>query len=596
MTKRAREIKRWVSCGVYITFFVFLFLDPFWSLEYRAQDFAFQRPGLTHPDIVVVGIDERTLFELGPFHQWSRTGIAQAIEILNRYEDARPAVIAVDVLFTETGLDAHADAALVDAVAGADNIVLASLLEFGLDHDGLTLGVMPVNHQRPFPDLLPHVRYGMINGIFDRDGFVRHAFLRQEFEGEQVFSLPVEVAMMFTGNTPDEFVMQNYTTYIRYTGLPGIPVGDFFQLSFSDIFQADFDPAFWADTIIMIGPYTTGMMDHYPVPIDHEIAMYGVEILANIVQVILDGAYKVDAPEHLAFAVVLLAIALATLLSTKLDIRIAFLAIAATGVGYFFLARLIFSLGYLLPVLAPIVALGAVFLYQLVYEYLLGVMEKGRLRATLGKYVDPKLVNLLIESGEADSNEVGQKKHVAVLFVDVRGFTPMTEKLRETPEQVVEILNEYLELTSSAVFSNGGSVDKFIGDATMALFNGFVPLEDYVYKAVKAAWDMVEGAQTVNDSIKKRLGVEIGFGVGVHCGEAIVGNLGPSFRKDYTAIGDVVNTAARLESNAKKSQILISTDVYDLLKDRIMVESVGEIALKGKSLPMQLFALTGVLT
>jgi len=145
---------------------------------------------------------------------------------------------------------------------------------------------------------------------------------------------------------------------------------------------------------------------------------------------------------------------------------------------------------------------------------------------------------------------VGSKKHIAVMFVDVRGFTPMTEGFRDTPELIVETLNEYLELTAGAVFGNGGSVDKFIGDATMALFNGFVPLDDYIYKAVKAADDMVQGAAELNASIKERYGIDIGFGVGIHCGEALVGNLGPSFRKDYTAIGDTVNTAARLESNA----------------------------------------------
>jgi class 3 adenylate cyclase len=170
----------------------------------------------------------------------------------------------------------------------------------------------------------------------------------------------------------------------------------------------------------------------------------------------------------------------------------------------------------------------------------------------------------------------------------------MTERLRETPEKIVETLNNYLELTSKSVFNNGGSVDKFIGDATMALFNGFVPLEDYIYKAVKAAWDMVQGAGAVNELIREKHGIDIGFGVGVHCGEAIVGNLGPSFRKDYTAIGDTVNTAARLESNAKRSQVLISRDVYDLLGDRIKAESIGEIPLKGKSVPLEVFALAGV--
>ena len=171
----------------------------------------------------------------------------------------------------------------------------------------------------------------------------------------------------------------------------------------------------------------------------------------------------------------------------------------------------------------------------------------------------------------------------------------MTENLRDTPELIVRTLNEYLELTSTAVFNNGGSVDKFIGDATMALFNGFVPLDDYVYKAVRSAWEMTQGAEQLNRSLKERFGVDLSFGIGIHCGEAIVGNLGPSFRKDYTAIGDTVNTAARLESNAKPSEVLISRDVYELLGDRIEAKSKGEIQLKGKTEPIEVFSLTNLI-
>jgi adenylate cyclase len=285
----------------------------------------------------------------------------------------------------------------------------------------------------------------------------------------------------------------------------------------------------------------------------------------------------------------------AMLVGEFLDIRIALGILAVAAVGYFFGAIYFFRELYLvLPLFVPLVAVGIVAVYQLIYGYVLQAVEKSKLRNTFKKYVDPKLVDSLVDSGEADNDGAGMKKHIAVVFVDVRGFTPMTESLRDTPELIVETLNEYLELTSTSVFNNGGSVDKFIGDATMALFNGFVPQEDYVFKAVKAAWDMVLGAGAVNESIKKKYGIDIGFGVGVHCGEAIVGNLGPSFRKDYTAIGDTVNTAARLESNAKKSQVLISRDVYDLLGDRITAESIGEIPLKGKSVPLEIFSLTGV--
>ena len=175
----------------------------------------------------------------------------------------------------------------------------------------------------------------------------------------------------------------------------------------------------------------------------------------------------------------------------------------------------------------------------------------------------------------------GENRHVAVLFIDIRGFTTMSESLE--PEQVVEILNEYLDLTTKAVFHQQGTVDKFIGDAVMAVFNAPLDLDDYCFRAVSAAWEMKQNADILTAKFEERFGTPIVFGIGVNCGNAVVGNIGCDFRMDYTAIGDTVNTAARLESNAKSGQILISEQVYEAVKDRVTVTPIGEIPLKGKS-------------
>ena len=175
----------------------------------------------------------------------------------------------------------------------------------------------------------------------------------------------------------------------------------------------------------------------------------------------------------------------------------------------------------------------------------------------------------------------GENRHIAVLFVDIRGFTTMSESLK--PEEVVEILNEYLGLTTQAIFDNGGTLDKFVGDATMAVFNAPFDLDDYIFRAVATAWDMRAGADRIAEKFRERYGKSVSFGIGINCGNAVVGNIGCDFRMDYTAIGDTVNTAARLESNAKPGQILISKEVYEAVKDRVAVTPIGEIPLKGKS-------------
>ena len=595
----ARTVKKVVSLGIIMLLLLFFayFNIASW-LEYRVQDTVFQEAGLLHPDIAVIGIDAEALDMFGSF-PWPRSVFAEAIDILNTYDDWRPAVIGIDVLFVEySRFHPEGDYALADALYRAGNVVLASELEIGTDTEALILEPTILAHLKPNSIILPYAEHGLINAIRDRDGVIRNAFLWERHESEQLFSFPVVISMMYLDITePVDFIRENPYMFIRYSGYPGIGGrrGDFFWYSFAQIFDPDFDPGALAGMIVLIGPYAVGMMDHHDVPILRGAPMYGVEIHANVIQQILDEAFFLYAPEWVGVLVIVLTLLIGMVLGEFLDFRIMLIYSIAVGLVYFFGVQYIFSNHYyVLPVLTPPLVLGVATIYQLIYGYSLNAVEKGRLRSTFMKYVDPKLVDKLVESRGADSDAVGSKKDIAVLFVDVRGFTPMTERLKDTPEVIVDTLNKYLELTSASVFNNGGSVDKFVGDATMALFNGFMSQDDYIYMAVKAAWDMVLGAAAVNEQIKQRYGLDIGFGVGVHCGSAIVGNLGPSFRKDYTAIGDTVNTAARIESSAKPSQVLISRDVYESLGERITAVSVGKVTLKGKSEPIELFELTGV--
>jgi len=591
-----KTAKKWVSFGVVGLFLVLFVWNPLWMLEYRLQDSVYQRPGIPYPNIIVIGIDERALYE---FHQWpfSRHVWADAVNFLNTYEDARPAVIALDILFTEPGWDPYADAALVEAVAQGGNVVLASLVDTGFDVYNLTLDIVLTEYLQSFPGLRPHGTHGVVNGMRDRDGIVRNAPLRLAFGGQMLYTFPLAAAMMYTGLDAHQLIGSaapdgHHYTAIRYTGMPG----EFIWFSVSDLFDGSIDPIMFAGAIVLIGPAALGMTDSYPVPITHADPMHGVEIHANVLQMILEGDFKQRLPDALNVLLLLVILTAAMLSGEFLNIRYNLILFLAMGTGYIFGARFIYQQGLILPLLGPLLTLAVIFLYQLAYGYILEIIEKARMRSTFKKYVDPGLVDKLIESKEADGDEVGRKKHIAVLFVDVRGFTPMTEALQDTPELMVEILNSYLDLTASSIFNNGGSVDKFIGDATMGLFNGFVPLDDYVYKAALAAWDMVTGAEALNIRIKEKTGIDLGFGIGIHCGDAIVGNLGPSFRKDYTAIGDVVNTASRLESNAGRSQVLISREVYNMVKDRMDTQFLGEITLKGKKEPMETFCITGLKT
>lgn len=170
----------------------------------------------------------------------------------------------------------------------------------------------------------------------------------------------------------------------------------------------------------------------------------------------------------------------------------------------------------------------------------------------------------------------------------------MSEHLE--PERVVEILNEYLTLTTRCIMANHGTLDKFVGDCTMAFWNAPLPQEDYTMLACRAAMDMVEGAIPLVERLQQEYGHTVSFGIGVHTGPAVIGNIGAPMRMDYTAIGDTVNTAARLEANAPAGTIYISRAVADALEGRIRATPLKDAPqLKGKAAGFEILTLDAVL-
>ena len=242
---------------------------------------------------------------------------------------------------------------------------------------------------------------------------------------------------------------------------------------------------------------------------------------------------------------------------------------------------MLFTLGIEVAPVYPILCMLVIYAVKLILGYVLESIKKQKVINAFKKYVAPQVVDELAKKGDFSIALGGEKRQVAVLFVDIRGFTPMSEGLM--PEEVVEILNEYLRLTTNAIFQNKGTLDKFIGDATMAIFNAPFDLDDYVFRAVCTAMDIAKESDALDAKLQERFGRSVSFGIGVHCGEAVVGTIGCEHRMDFTAIGDTVNTAARLESNAARGQILISKEVYEQVKDRVDANEIGAIPLKGKS-------------
>ena len=212
--------------------------------------------------------------------------------------------------------------------------------------------------------------------------------------------------------------------------------------------------------------------------------------------------------------------------------------------------------------------------------------------STLKKYVSPEIAKLITRE-EFDNSEQGAKKIITVLFSDIRGFTPMSEKM--DPKEISHLLNEYFNEMTRVIFKNKGTIDKFIGDAIMVLFGAPVELEDAPLRAIKTAIEMRSELEKLKNKWKEDGSASIDVGIGINTGEAFVGTLGSDIHKEYTALGDTVNTAARFESKAQKGQILISESTLRAVRKHIKFNELEPIMLKGKSKPHEVFEVISLI-
>jgi adenylate cyclase len=228
------------------------------------------------------------------------------------------------------------------------------------------------------------------------------------------------------------------------------------------------------------------------------------------------------------------------------------------------------------------------FLGQSLEEYDARIKKEVAIRSDLSRYLTPELVEAIIQR-RANLNLGGKRQQVTVLFADVVSFTPLAES--HSPEKIVALLNELFTILTGIIFRNQGMIDKFIGDCVMALFGAPEPHADAPINAVKTAREMIRWLEVGNKKWKKEYQLTLQLAIAIHCGEVIIGNVGSEKRMEFTAIGDVVNTTARLEKIAQANQILISGAVNQHLKnqDNIKIKPFGRFELRGKNQEVDVF-------
>ena len=566
-------------------------------VDKSAEDLLYHRPGQIDAKIKIIKIDDRTMNRLGEFASWERDIYADLVEILCVSEEIRPAVIGFDVLFSEEK-NAEADARFAEACMEQGNVVTGFSYVFGRKIFEDAFGELHENKMSVEEKVLPYAslgkatKQGFVNALMDEDdSIIRSSFLHFE-EGDgtvtESFSSAVYAAYMEYLGKDAVYPTDKSSMTFRYSGKPG----DYENLSLVDVLDGNIPPEAFNGCIVLVGAYAPGFMDAYFVPVDRSAQMYGVEIHANVIQALLEQKTLTRLPVTAEGIITALIVIALVLLCERLSVGKVVLVCCAAVLIKIVAGFILFRCGYSGNVLIFPVMTVAVGIYNIALQYYRARKAKQSIEKAFRKYVAPQVVKEIAKSGNYELKLGGENREIAVLFVDIRGFTALSEQL--LPEQVVDILNGYLALTTESVFRHGGTLDKFVGDATMAVFNAPFDTEDYVYKAVLTAWDIVRGGGRIEKEYFKRYGQHVGFGVGINCGPAVVGNIGCDFRMDYTAIGDTVNTAARLEANAPRDTVYISERVYEQVKDRITAEEVGAIPLKGKAEGVFVYAVTGV--
>ena len=571
----------------------------FYEMDNRLSDALYQERRGTDARIAIVGIDQRSLEALGPFGTWDRRILAQTVSYLNQ-GDIRPAVIGLDVLLAgETGTEG--DLLLAEAAGTGENVVTAAAGTFGSSlvtaEDGtFYLDDFTVkSFDEPYKALRDVTAQGHINAMYDKDGILRHQLLELGLPDGRVFpSFALTIARKYiqqeegreAGLPPAD---SRGFWYLNYSGLPE----DYSEfISIVDLLEENIPPEYFADRIVLIGPYAAGLGDQYITSADRGEPMYGVEIQANAIHALLEGDYKEEPGAGVQLAVLFLVLAAAGAWFKSSGLAGGGAVWLAGSFAYVIIAKAAYEKGMVLHILWIPLGLTLFFGASVMIHYGKAVLEKQRVTATFKRYVAPEIVDEILRQGTQSLELGGKLTQLAVLFVDIRGFTSMSEALE--PGQVVEVLNSYLTLVSSSIKNHGGTLDKFIGDAAMAFWGAPLAQEDYVMKAVLAALDMAKEADRLGDQLEACFGRRLTFGTGIHTGPAVVGNVGAPDRMDYTAIGDTVNTASRLESNAPGGKIYISAAVANALEGRINAKAIGSIRLKGKAGEFQVLELEGL--
>lgn len=580
---------------------------------------AYAPPAPVHEDVVVLGIDDASLETRSAFDEdvaaspalqamqqgypWSRRVYADAADKLLA---AGASCVILDLILPGPSTAApDDDLLLADAVKRhGGRLILGAAFSETISSTGDTIPTL----QFPWSGILPEPQsqspsLGYVNYWPDMDGVVRRARyvwslgLEAGLPESDHPLIPSIITAALRQHTPDRPVpVEEQAIRFSYpTAYPPLSVHEIFV---PDLWTANFSNGeIFKNKVILIGPAAPHMQDYHATPVGR---LLGVQVHAQVLGSTLHEAFVTQAPGWLTplliVALALAAGAMVCFLRRPFTVVLILLGLAAAG-GLF--AALIFDqFSIHIPAFTPPLSFLLSGLIGLGYDFRLERKQKQELRGTLSRYFSPDVADELIRDPERFHRMArGTHRTITVLFSDLRGFTSLSEQL--PPVELVKQLNQYFERMVEVVFGHQGSIDKFVGDAIMAVWGRMgtsqTPdaLREDALNSLNTALRMRTALQDLNHQWAANDLPPLALGIGIHQGEAIVGNIGSTSQMQFTAIGDTVNTSARLESATKQYgvDILISETVHEQVKDGFVTRSADLVQVKGKTIPVALFTV-----
>lgn len=590
-----------VLCILIASFFT---AGVFERTDLLLYDTCFRVRGIEDPgnDIVVIGIDDKSIRKIGPF-PWKRDIHAKLIEKLKFAK-----TVGIDLLF-DFPSDPDEDRKLAKALSENERTVLVS--QFSFEKSGN--GEMEQLFRGPtdmFMQAAAGLGYGNIST--DVDDVVRRVSIIDlntwnmpfpnfglavalKASGTDQGSLKIINGKLFSGR-PLVSVDQSNTAMPNFWG----PQGTFKTYSYVDAMQLPSDT--FRDKIVLVGVTDQAFHDYYSTPFSSSnfvlkgnLPTNGVEIHANVVKSFQNNRWYRNAPVMFNILFIFFAGLITALVMARRG-PWAGLAIVAGVLGLITLT--VYGLWYYYRLwLAPSAPVLLVFINYIVLtsaDFIQAELGRRQTRAVLRRYVSPDVAEQLMSRPENIALG-GNRQEVTVMFCDIRGFTEYSEN--KDPEQVVYRLNQYLSVMSKVIFTFGGTLDKYLGDGLMAVFGAPVNYPDHVQRAVRAAMEMKKEVERLNMKWVSQREAPLKIGIGINSGSVLVGNVGSPERMDYTVIGENVNLASRLESLTKtyNETIIVSERSVRMIGgqeiNQYSFRHLGQAQVKGFSLPIDVYTV-----